>query len=63
MERNPWKYVIAAIAGASIFVLVIGWSGVLSEGATAQECDLMGMTMLNDKPYKCSRIVPEQGEG
>lgn len=58
MERNTWKYVVAAIAGAAIFTLIVVWISSANERETARDCDLMGVTMLNGKPYKCSRIVP-----
>jgi len=56
--RNTWEYVVAAIAGAAIFTLIVVWISSANERETARDCDLIGATMLNGKPYKCSRIVP-----
>ena len=61
MERNTWKYVEAALAFAAIFTLIVVWISSANdrEREKARDCDLMGATMLNGKPYKCSRIVPD----
>lgn len=62
MKDEWWKYLSAAILGAVIFTLIVITISHSNYSATARDCDLMGATVLNGKPYKCSRIVPERGE-
>ena len=60
MERNTWKSVEVALACAAIITIIVIWTSGANdrERKAARDCDLMGATMLNGKPYKCSRIVP-----
>lgn len=60
--KTEWKYFIAAIVGAAIFILVVVSISNANDSARARDCDLMGTTMLKDRPYKCSRIVPVENE-
>lgn len=59
MERNTWEYVVAAIAGVAIFMFIVIWISNSNDRKMARDCDLMGVTMLNGKPYKCSRLAPD----
>ncbi len=61
MERNTWKSVEAALACAAIITIIVIWTSGANdrERKAARDCDLMGVIMLNGKPYKCSRLVPD----
>jgi hypothetical protein len=61
VERNTWKSVDVALACAAIITIIVIWASGANdrEMKAARDCDLMGATMLNGKPYKCSRLVPD----
>jgi hypothetical protein len=65
VERNKWKSVEAALACAAIITIIVIWTGGADdrERKAARDCDLIGATMLNGKPYKCSRLAPAQQGG
>lgn len=56
VERNWAGYAIAALAGAVLFVSMIGWLAGIYDGMTARKCNAMGMVMLKGKPYRCEPV-------
>jgi hypothetical protein len=61
VERNTWKSVEAALACAAIITIIVIWTSSANdrEREKARDCDLMGVALLNGKPYKCSRLAPD----
>lgn len=61
-DRNLAGYALAALAGAALFVLMIGLIAGIYDGMTARKCNAMGMVMLEGKPYRCEPMeAPRNG--
>lgn len=54
------KYGCAALLGVAACILVVGLVATADASGIARDCDKMGMTMLNGKPYVCHALQEKQ---